>query len=144
MKIHIWTLFFDANELQVKLLEQQKMEEELEKFSRPKQEAVVSEEFPKQISNNHKLNENMQLKLKMCDESRPKDVIDGEDVCSELSDTTLSSSSSSILTSERVVNRRISKSTTTISCWIASSLIEQITTFGVFCTYLWSPITDRN
>jgi len=89
----------DANELQVKLLEQQKMEEELENFSRPKQEPVVSEEFPKQISNDHKLSENMQLKLKMCDESRPKDVIDGEDVCSELSDTTLSSSSSSILTS---------------------------------------------
>ena len=79
------------------------MEEEREKFSRPKQGLVASEEFPKQVSNDHKLSENMQLKLKNYDESTPKDVIDGEDVCSE-SDTTLSSSSSSIFTSERVVN----------------------------------------
>ncbi len=87
--------------------------EEREKFSLPKQKPVVSDEFPKQISNDHKLSENMQSKLKIYDESTPEDVIEGEDVCSDSSDSTLSSNSSSILTSERVVNRKISKSTTT-------------------------------
>ncbi|CBY25023.1 unnamed protein product [Oikopleura dioica] len=73
--------------------------EEREKFSLPKQKPVVSDEFPKQISNDHKLSENMQSKLKIYDESTPKDVIEGEDVCSDSSDSTLSSNSSSILTS---------------------------------------------
>ena len=68
---------------------------------------MATTEFPKQIGSgltNRELSENMQSKLKIYEESTPKDVIDGEDetVCSESSDSSLSSSSSSILTSERV------------------------------------------
>ena len=110
---YVWTLPFDANELQLKLLEQQKKEvcdpQVVDTPPRPKQEPVATDEFPKQVTNDHKLRENMQSKMKIYEESAKNDDYDrDDDVCSESSKSTLtSSSSSSILTSGRVENKRV-------------------------------------
>ena len=116
MSMYVWTLSFDANELQLKLLEQQKKEvcdpQVGDTPPCPKQEPVATDEFPKQVTNDHKLRENMQSKLKVYEEStKDGDNDRDDDVCSESSDSTLtSSSSSSILTSGRVENRAFKNS----------------------------------